>query len=188
MGRTTETGASGADTDAKAMTAADAEAAAAEQAKHDAEVLARQQAEEAQLKAEAKALGEGEGGAPEAVAALTFDTSETGVDGATLTAWARDPRAASMLLLFGSGGSSVMQAAPVTVKPSQFTVEGQRIVFNDTITLLGSAALGGGVGIDSVALADSIDGPVRSVCELSGRIVFAAGHEFKFGPGAFLFG
>lgn len=143
---------------------------------------------EAAAKAEAEAMAAAEAEAAAAPApALTFDTSETGMTGAMLAEWARNPGAPNMAIIFGGGGQSVAGVPVFEVSPRDFAVEGKQIVFAGKITLIGEAPLAGGVEIDSVALADSGNGPVRSVCEISGKVSFAEGQEFSFGPGAFLF-
>lgn len=168
--------------DAEAMAKAEAEAA------HDAEVLARQAEDEARLRAEAEALAASDAAAAAIeVAPLSFDLTETGAAKGALAAWARAPGSPPMYLIFGGGGTSVPGVAPIMVQAGDFSAEGSTITFAGKTGLIGDVAIGGGVRIDSVALCDSPDGPVRALCEIAGGVIFAAGQEFSFGPGAFLF-
>ncbi|MFZ4687861.1 MAG: hypothetical protein ACOYLS_01355 [Polymorphobacter sp.] len=165
--------------------AAEAERIAAEAA-HDAEVKARQEAEEAQLRAEAEALARGDGDLGAADGGAIAFATET-LPAGLLHDWMRRAGSPDAVLLFGGAGQSAVQVAPVTVSPKDFVADGAGIMFTGKFKVLGDSSLGGGVRIDQVALAVTAEGPVVSVCEISGGVMFAPGQEFEFGPGAFIF-
>lgn len=187
-GETGEAGESAGNENA-AMTAAEIAAREAQEvAEHDAAVLAREAEEEAALKAEAAAMAQGEANGGETVDPILFDTAETGVPGSTLATWVRNPGGEVACLIFGANGQSLAQLVPHLVTPRDFTIDGARIVWSGHLKVLGDASLGAGLRVDSVALASGPDGPVLAVCEIAGGVMFGAGLEFQFGPGAFVFG